>query len=124
MDANVPPQASPPGRPRRRPVLWLLLGALLAVVGVGAGRALTPPDLLLAGPRTVEVPPQSGLRDIARTLADAGVIRSEIAFVALAFARGTARSLKAGEYEVPQAASLLTTLELLEAGKVKPHLLV
>jgi UPF0755 protein len=94
------------------------------VVAVGAGRALTPPDPLLAGPRTVEVPPQSGLRDIARTLSDAGVIRSEIAFVALAFARGTARSLKAGEYEVPQAASLLTTLELLEAGKVKPHLLV
>ena len=45
-------------------------------------------------------------------------------FVGLTISRGTARSLKAGEYEVPQGASLLNVLQLLETGRVKPHLLV
>jgi UPF0755 protein len=72
----------------------------------------------------VEIPAQQGVLDIARTLEAAGVIRSRPAFVALAVLRGTARSLKAGEYEIPPGASLLATLRLLETGKVKPHLLV
>jgi len=97
---------------------------VLALLAVEAGRAVIPPRALRSGPRTVEIPPQQGLLDVARTLVDAGVIRSRLAFVALAVLRGTARSLKAGEYEVPQGASLLTTLQLIEAGKVKPHLIV
>jgi len=52
------------------------------------------------------------------------VIRSRAAFVGLAVLRGTARSLKAGEYEIPRGASLLKTLQLLETGKVKPHFIV
>jgi len=85
---------------------------------------MIPPRALREGPRTVEVPPQLGLLGIARLLADQGVIRSPYAFVALALLRGTARSLKAGEYEIPRHATLLTTLQLLEAGKVKPHVIV
>jgi UPF0755 protein len=72
----------------------------------------------------VEVPAALGVRGIARLLAERGVIRSEIVFTGLAFLRGTARSLKAGEYEVPQGAPLLAVLQLLESGRVKPHLLV
>jgi UPF0755 protein len=57
-------------------------------------------------------------------LADGGVIRSTVAFTALAVARGTGRSLKAGEYEIPGGTSLLGVLRLLEQGRVKPHFLV
>jgi UPF0755 protein len=72
----------------------------------------------------MEIPPSIGLLDIARSLADQGVIRSRAAFVGLAIVRGTARALKAGEYEVPQGASALAVLQLLETGRVKPRLLV
>lgn len=113
------------GRPRnRRRVVLATVIFLLGLAGVEAGRAVVPPPALQAGPRTVEVPPQQGLVEIARLLAEQGVIRSRPGFVALALLRGTARSLKAGEYEIPRGATLLTTLQLLEAGKVKPHLVV
>jgi UPF0755 protein len=111
-------------RPRRRRAI-LFVAALLFVLGaIEVGRALVPPPVLRAGARTVEIPPQHGLLDIARILSEEGVIRSRVAFVGLAVLRGTARSLKAGEYEIPQGATVLTTLELLEVGKVKPHLIV
>jgi len=72
----------------------------------------------------VEIPTTLGVLGIARHLTERGVIRSQATFVALAVLRGTARSLKAGEYEVPQGASLLAVLQLLETGRVKPRLLV
>ena len=62
--------------------------------------------------------------DIASYLADREIIRSQAVFVGLAVLRGTARALKAGEYEVPQGASTLAVLQLLETGRVKPRLLV
>jgi UPF0755 protein len=89
-------------------------------VGFEAWRALVPPQTS----RTVDIPPQQGLLGVARLLADQGVIGSRIAFVGLAVIRGTARSLKAGEYEIPAGTSLLATLQLLEQGRVKPHLIV
>ncbi len=118
----------PPGKPLRtrggRRVALAVALVLLLVALIEAGRALTPPAALRGAPRTVEVPPHQGLLDVARLLADQEVIRSRAAFVALAVVRGTTRSLKAGEYEIPRSASLLTTLQLLELGKVKPHLIV
>ena len=101
-----------------------MLILLLALATVEGGRAAVPPRALQAGPRTVEVPAQLGVLGVATLLADGGVIRSPLAFVLLAAVRGTARSLKAGEYEIPRGASLLATLRLLEQGRVKPHLLV
>lgn len=122
------PGPAPPGRgrrPRRRRwVALLALTLVLGLAGVEAGRAVIPPHALRSGPRTVEIPPQQGLFAVARLLRDAGVIRSPLAFATLAVLRGTARSLKAGEYEIPRGASLLATLQLIEAGKVKPHLIV
>lgn len=110
------------GRPWiRRRVVLAMLALLLVLAGIEAGRAIVPPPALRAGPRTVEIPPQQGVLEIAYLLADQGVIRSRPGFVALAVLRGTARSLKAGEYEIPRGATLLTTLQLLEAGRVKPH---
>jgi UPF0755 protein len=105
-------------------VALALSGAFLALAAVEAGRAVVPPRPLRVAPRTVEIPVQRGLVEIARSLADQEVIRSPYTFIALAVLRGTARSLRAGEYEIPRGASLLAVLQLLEAGKVKPHLLV
>ena len=118
----------PPERSRRTGALrWGALGlglGSIAALAFAVGWTLLPPRALRDGPRTVEVPAQQGVMAVARTLADAGVIRSRGAFVGLAAVRGTARSLKAGEYEIPRGASLLTTLALIEAGRVKPHLVV
>jgi UPF0755 protein len=72
----------------------------------------------------VEVPTTLGALGIARHLAEQGVIRSQAVFLGATVLRGTVRSLKAGEYEVPQGAPLLAVLQLLETGRVKPHLLV
>ena len=130
MDTRVSsprPGALPPLRPRRRGrrvAILLVVGVALALAVLGAVQVLAPPPALSSGPLTVEIPPQQGVLGIARTLEAAGVVRSGHAFVALAVLRGTARSLKAGEYEIPPGTSLLATLQLLEAGKVKPHLIV
>jgi UPF0755 protein len=94
------------------------------LAGVGVALAMRPPAALGQGSRTVEIPATLGVQGIARQLAGQGVIRSQVVFVGLAVARGTARSLKAGEYEVAQGASLLAVLQLLETGRVKPHHLV
>jgi UPF0755 protein len=102
-------------------VVCLVLAALAAV---GVVWAVRPPKALEQGPRTVEVPAALGILGIGRLLAEQGVIRSQTVFVGLAVVRGTARSLKAGEYEVPQGAPLPAVLNLLETGRVKPHLLV
>ncbi len=120
------PALEPAGsrRRRRRRLAWLVVALLVAAGLVELGRAVVPPAALRSGPVTVEVPPQQGLLGIARILRDAGVIRSRLAFVTLALLRGTGRSLKAGEYEVPAGASVLAALRLLELGKVKPHFVV
>jgi UPF0755 protein len=125
METSIPSPPPSERRPRRRRrVLLVVLGLLVALLAFEAGQAVIPPRSLGGGPRTVEIAPQQGLLEVAGTLAGAGIIRSRVAFVALAVVRGTARTLKAGEYEIPQGATLLATLERLEAGKVKPHLIV
>jgi UPF0755 protein len=96
----------------------------LSVLVAGGLWVAGPGDRLRTGPLVVELLPQRGLLGIARDLSEAGAIRSPAAFSALALLRGTARSLKAGEYEIPQGASLLAVLRLVELGRVKPHQLV
>ena len=101
------------------------MGALLlAFLAIEAGLATLPSGPLDKGAQTVEIPSAQGVLAIADLLADRGVIRSRIGFVGLSLLRGTARSLKAGEYEIPRGASLLAVLQLIESGRVKPHLLV
>lgn len=109
-------------RVRRGAAVLCLVLAALGAVGIVLG--VRPSKALEQGPRTVEIPATLGVLGIARLLAEQGVIRSETVFIGLTFFRGTARSLKAGEYEVPQGAPLLAVLQLLETGRVKPHLLV
>ena len=95
--------------------------AILAVVAWETWRVLTPPGLLRDGPRTVVIPAHASLVGIAARLKMAGAIRSPEGFLVLTLARGSLRSLKAGEYEVPRDASTLDVLALLENGKVRQH---
>jgi UPF0755 protein len=112
--------------PRRRHtgvrlLVSLLLGALLVLVAFQARWVLTPADMVRSGPRIVEIPVHRGVREIARILHDEGVIRSPLGFVGLTVVRGTMRSLKAGEYQIPQGADAVVVLNMLESGQVRQH---
>src|SRR5919197_2769161 len=104
-------------------LLLLALVILLALGGVGveAWRVLTPTESLRRGPLIVEVPAHEGVVDVARLLARADAVRSGLGFMALSYARGTARSLKAGEYEIPAGSTTRDVLALLESGRVRQH---
>jgi len=67
--------------------------------------------------RAVVIRPQTGAFDIAKTLKDAGVIRSRVAFLTVAIVRGTQRRLLAGEYEFIPGLSLLEVIHRIEQGK-------
>src|SRR6266478_4301682 len=61
---------------------------------------------------------------VPETLHDAGVIRSRVGFILLSVARGSFRSLKAGEYQIPQGTNTVRVLERLEGGQVLQHMVV
>ena len=82
---------------------------------------MSPPAALRAGPLLVDIPAQESAFGIADRLHGSGAIRSRIGFVALSLVRGSVRSLKAGEYELPRGASTLDVLALLEGGRVRQH---
>src|SRR3989449_8824508 len=65
-----------------------------------------------------------GLPETAARLWYDGAIRSPEAFVALSLTHGTYRSLRAGEYEVPRAATPSEVLKFLERGHVRRHVVL
>src|SRR5437763_12616940 len=99
---------------------WLVVALALATAGF-AWLVLTPSAAIRQGPLVVTIPPHEGLLGIANRLAQAQVIRSRTAFIVATFVRGTPRSLKAGEYEVPRDATTRDVLALLESGRVRQH---
>ena len=98
---------------------WLFLLIVLGGSAVLAWLALTPSAALRQGPLIVFIPPHEGILGIAARVAEADVVRSRLAFLATAMARGVPRSLKAGEYEVPQNATTWNVVSLLESGHVR-----
>ena len=104
-----------------RRVGFVLLVLAVVVLGVEAWRTVTPAATLAEGSRVVDIPAHAGVLAIARRLADAGIVRSSAAFVALGVLRGSARALRAGEYEFPRGTTTLGALRLLESGKVRLH---
>jgi UPF0755 protein len=110
---------------QRGGALRAVLGALACLVAVFLALQsfwiFTAAPAVQAGPRVVEIPPHQGLTGVAGRLDEAGVIRSPLGFMLLALARGTARSLKAGEYEIPQGSNTLAVLNQLEGGRVRQH---
>lgn len=113
--------------PSHRPGFALRAGLVLALIlcllfsGVEGWLVFTAAPGLQAGPRVLEIPPHRGLFEVARLLDDAGVIRSPVGFSLLAVLRGSARSLKAGEYQIPRGANTLAVLFQLEGGQVLQH---
>ena len=100
---------------------------VLAAVGIAAGSAvwlMTPTAAVRSAPLLVEVPPHAGVAGVARRLEDERAVRSRWAFMALGAVRGSIRTLKAGEYEIPRGASTLDVLRLLESGRVRQHLVL
>ncbi len=107
-----------------RAILSLGVVACLLFVVLQAWWILTVAPGLQSGSRVVEIPAHRGLLDVGRLLDEAGVIRSPMGFMLLALARGSARSLKAGEYQIPEGANTVQVLALLEGGQVLQHNLV
>ncbi len=95
--------------------------AAIALAGAEGWRLATPPPALRLAPQVVEIPAHEGVLGIARRLEAAGAIRSGAGFVGLTAARGSLRTLKAGEYEFPRGASTFEVLGLLESGRVRRH---
>jgi UPF0755 protein len=89
---------------------------LAAIVGWGSGRLIEA-----AGPhdtaKIIFIPAGASPSRIGTLLADAGVIRSVWLFRAAGRLSGQARSLKAGEYQVPAGASTSEILALLVEGR-------
>ena len=109
-----------------RIILTLRRFAVLAAVAAAAlaweaWRVVTPAAALREGPLTVDIPAHGSALGVAGGLAEAGAIRSPTGFVALSVVRGSLRSLKAGEYEIPRGASTVEILTLLESGRVRQH---
>jgi len=115
--------AGPGQRARIQPRSLLTLGlvATLLFLGLQCWWILTPAAGIKRGPRVVEIPAHRGFLEVARRLDDVGVIRSPLGFMLLTVARGSMRSLKAGEYQVPRGANTLAVLALLEGGQVLQH---
>ena len=111
----------PRSRPALRPLAAIVLIAGLLFLGLQAWWILTPAPGVRSGSRIVEIPAHRGFLEVARQLDDAGVIRSPLGFMLLTIARGSMRSLKAGEYQIPQGANTLAVLALIEGGQVLQH---
>ena len=111
----------PRSRPALRPLAAIVLTAGLLFLGLQAWWILTPAPGVRSGSRIVEIPAHRGFLEVARQLDAAGVIRSPLGFMLLTIARGSMRSLKAGEYQIPQGANTLAVLALIEGGQVLQH---
>ncbi len=83
--------------------------------------ALSPTPAVQAGPLVVEIPAHESVLGIATRLAEADVVHSRVAFLALTAGRGRIRHLKAGEYEIPRGATTLDVVDLLVSGRVRQH---
>src|SRR5262245_16307264 len=102
----------------------ILVAGCLLFLCLQAWWILTPAPAVRSGSRVVEIPAHRGFLDVARILDEAGVIRSPMGFALLTIARGNMRSLKAGEYQIPQGANTVAVLTMLAGGQVLQHTVV
>ena len=104
---------------------WSLITAGVVVAVIGGGgywlyREAEGPGPLTE-PRTLIVPPHTGISGIAELLADEGVIRHGLVFELIAGLSARGGALKAGEYEFPAGTSVLQALEIIAGGKTIKH---
>jgi UPF0755 protein len=99
---------------------------LIIVVAGGIGYIVGKQRFDMTGPlsedKIVNIPRNSGVRDIADLLETEGVIDQPMLFVAGAwFMKSTRGDLKAGEYQFPARASLRDVVDIIMQGKVVQH---
>jgi UPF0755 protein len=98
---------------------------LLLAVGVGGAIYYASERFGATGPltadRTVNIPPRTGLRDMADLLAREGVIDNPTLFVIGAVALGATDKMKAGEYVFEKGASMDDVLQTIISGKSIQH---
>ena len=107
-----------------RPLIVVLVAGVLLFLGLQTWWVLTPGAAVRSGSSVVEIPAHSGFLDVAQTLGRAGVIKSPVGFALLTLLRGNMRSLKAGEYQIPQGANTVAVLTMLAGGQVLQHTVV
>lgn len=88
-----------------------------AVVALWIGWALGSP--VHGESRTVDIPSRTTRSQVAQLLANAGVVRSRLAFLLVTAWKHS--GVRAGEYEVNSSEGLLAVIAKLHAGKVKLH---
>jgi UPF0755 protein len=123
---QVPP---PPSRRARHPIIIVgnAIFTLLLLLGLAAGGGLIYGSQKFGetGPldreRTVNIPPRTGLRDMADLLKREGVIENPTFFVMGAVVLGATDKLKAGEYVFEKGASMNDVLETIISGKSIQH---
>ena len=122
-----------PTRPSRRArnpfvivgnaIITVLVLVLLVVGGalfVGKGHFEAPGPL--QEDKVVNIPPRSGIMDIADLLTREGVMDAHrLVFIGGVFALNARSDLKAGEYLFPKGASVKDVLETIVEGKVVQH---
>jgi UPF0755 protein len=107
----------------------LAFGAVVVLVAAAAGsaylwflRTVAAPGPL-AAPATVFIAPGTGLKGVARQLADAGVVRASWMVEIEARRSGQARALKPGEYRFAAGISLVEALGKIVRREVVAHFL-
>lgn len=104
-----------------RKIVWLILIAVVGTAGWFAWAVLTPTDP--SGQAFVMLRPGYSTHRIAAELKNAGVIRSEEAFVLWHYVHRK-RSLKAGEYLFDKPANIIDLQKRLRRGDVYFHTVV
>lgn len=100
--------------------LWLLLGTVLAALVLGWAWLLRPLPLRLAPGESVvdvSIAPGMSARQVARTLADAGIDTPPVWLWAWFRLSGQGQAIKAGSYEIAPGTSLLALLDKLVRGE-------
>ncbi len=107
-----------PAKPRRKsPALWprILLLAVLTVAAWLSWVVLIPVDLPQS-PYKLTIGPNRTLGQVARALADEGVIRNRNIMMLLGRAQGMDRKIKAGLYQFNESVSMWNILQRLADG--------
>ena len=110
---------SQPGFVRKRTVIMVAIGLILAVIAGGAywyGEQMKPVASADAKPQTIKVKPGMTSGAIADALLEKGLIRNRTAFLLAARQAGLDKSLQAGEYAVSRAMTVEQIINVMAKG--------